>query len=134
MFVSSIGLFTTLDGFEADESVGDVCETSEETEPDEPPYEPFQIVRPRYNSIQEAIDVLKDPNRDLSCKPETFLDEVMCFARKFERDIYWFDDPYYADVIENLKPPHLDFLHEQIDYICSVARKFYRAVERKASK
>ena len=120
---------------ETDAGEAEVLEEAEDSEePEEPAYEPFQIVRPRYSSVQEAIDVLKDPNRDLTCKPETFLDEVMCFARKFEREIQWFDDVYYAEAIEQLEPPHLDFLHDQIDYICSTARKFYRVIERKAKK
>ena len=122
---------TAPEGTDTAEAEG-VMEREDSEEPEEPAYEPFQIVRPRYSSVQEAIDVLKDPNRDLTCKPETFLDEVMCFARKFEREIQWFDDVYYAEAIEQLERPHLDFLHEQIDYICSAARKFYRAIERKA--
>lgn len=80
-------------------------------------------------SLKEIVAELKDPDKDCSSTPESFLAEYGAFVRKFHREIGWFNNPYYDTVYSALTGEQLARFRELTDSICSVAEEMYhRAV------
>lgn len=103
-------------------------EDSRETESDTP----FTLEGRQFTSFRESVADLKDPNKDCSCTPDTFLAEITAFVRKFQREIEWYSTPYYEAVFPALTGIQLDYLRQQTRIICSAAETLCSQVERKA--
>ncbi len=82
-------------------------------------------------SLKEIVAELKDPDKDCSGTPESFLAEYSAFVGKFHREIEWYGDPYYDTVYPALTEAHLVQLRGLTDSICSVAEEMYHRVEHK---
>ncbi len=83
-------------------------------------------------SLKEIVAELKDPDKDCSGTPESFLAEYSAFVGKFHREIGWYNDPYYDTVYPALTEKQLARLRELTDSICSVAEEMYhRAVHKR---
>ena len=44
--------------------------------------------------MKELVAELKDPDKDCSGTPESFLEEYAAFVRTFHREIAWYSDSY----------------------------------------
>lgn len=85
-------------------------------------------------SLKEIIAQLKDPNKDCSGTPESFLAEYDAFVRKFHREIGWYSNSYYDTVYPSLSRGQLDSLRRMTDAICSEAEAlFERAAQMRKS-
>lgn len=107
-------------------------EGAEEWEEPEASAVPFTLESRPFASFQESVADLKDPNKDCSCTPDTFLAEITAFVRKFQREIEWYSTPYYEAVFPALTGIQLDYLRQQTGIICSAAETLCSQVERKA--
>lgn len=107
-------------------------EAAEEWEEPEAPAVPFTLESRPFASFQESVAGLKDPNKDCSCTPDTFLAEITAFVRKFCREIEWYATPYYEAVFPSLTAVQLDYLRQQTGLIGSAAETLLHQVERKA--
>lgn len=105
---------------------------AEEWEEPEAPAVPFTLESRPFASFQESVADLKDPNKDCSCTPDTFLAEITAFVRKFCREIEWYSTPYYEAVFPSLTAVQLDYLRQQTGLIGSAAETLLHQVERKA--
>ncbi len=81
-------------------------------------------------SLKEIVAELKDPDKDCSGTPESFLAEYSAFVGKFHREIEWYSDPYYDTVYPALTEKQLARLRELTDSICSVAEEMYHRAEQ----
>ena len=81
-------------------------------------------------SLKEIVAELKDPDKDCSGTPESFLAEYSAFVGKFHREIGWYNDPYYDTVYPALTEKQLARLRELTDSICSVAEEMYHRAEQ----
>lgn len=99
----------------------------------EPPTDapPFKLSDRQFTSFRESVADLKDPNKDCSCSPDSFLAEITAFVRKFFREIEWYGTPYYEAVFPDLTPVQRDYLRQQMDSICTAAQNLYHQVEGK---
>lgn len=85
-------------------------------------------------SLKEIIAQLKDPDKDCSGTPESFLAEYDAFVRKFHREIGWYNNSYYDTVYPSLSEGQLDSLRDMTDAICSAAEAlFERAAQMRKS-
>lgn len=92
---------------------------------------PFKLSDRQFTSFRESVADLKDPNKDCSCSPDSFLAEITAFVRKFFREIEWYGTPYYEAVFPDLTPVQRDYLRQQMDSICTAAQNLYHQVEGK---
>lgn len=81
-------------------------------------------------SFRDLVAELKDPDKDCSGTPESFLEEYAAFVRKFHREIGWYDDPYYDTVYPRMDSGQLASLREMTQAICSAAEGILQKVER----
>lgn len=79
-------------------------------------------------SLKEIIAQLKDPDKDCSGTPESFLAEYDAFVRKFHREIGWYNNSYYDTVYPFLSDEQLDTLRKMTDAICSAAEALFERV------
>lgn len=80
-------------------------------------------------SLKEIIADLKDPDKDCSGTPDSFLQEYDAFVRKFHREIDWYNDPYYDTVYPFLTDGQLTDLRRLTDSVISSAEELYRKVK-----
>lgn len=78
---------------------------------------PFSVGRKRFATFQESVADLKDPNKDCSCTPDSFLAEISEFVKKFHKEIEWFHFPYYEAAILNLTQVQRDYFQAQLDSV-----------------
>lgn len=81
-------------------------------------------------SFRDLVAELKDPDKDCSGTPESFLEEYAAFVRKFRREIGWYNDPYYDSVYPRMDNRQLASLKEMTQAICSAAEGILQKVER----
>lgn len=81
-------------------------------------------------SFRDLVAELKDPDKDCSGTPESFLEEYAAFVRKFHREIGWYNDPYYDTVYHCMDSGQLASLREMTQAICSAAEGILQKVER----
>lgn len=81
-------------------------------------------------SLKEIIAELKDPDKDCSGTPASFLQEYEAFVRKFHKEIGWYSDPYYDAVYPLLTDGQLTELRGMTDSICSAAEALFEKVEK----
>jgi len=79
--------------------------------------------------LKEIIAELKDPDKDCSGTPDSFLQEYAAFVRKFHREIGWYSDPYYDTVYPLLTEGQLAELEGLTGSLCSAAEDLFRKVE-----
>ena len=91
---------------------------------------PFAISDKQFSSFKESIADLKDPNKDCSCTPDSFLAEVSSLVKNFRRSIEWFKSPYYEVVFPTLTETQVSYVKEQMDSISEIAKYLYKSVER----
>lgn len=80
-------------------------------------------------SLKEIIADLKDPDKDCSGTPDSFLQEYDAFVRKFHREIDWYNDPYYDTVYPFLTDGQLTDLRRLTDSVISSAEELFRKVK-----
>ncbi len=81
-------------------------------------------------SLKDMIAELKDPDKDCSGTPDSFLEEYGAFVRKFHKEIGWYSAPYYDTVFPFVSPEQLSILRELTDSICAAAGQLLHKVER----
>ncbi len=72
-------------------------------------------------SLKEIVAELKDPDKDCSGTPDSFLQEYDAFVQKFHREIGWYSNPYYDTVYPFLTAAQFAELERMTDSICSAA-------------
>lgn len=85
-------------------------------------------------SLKDVVTELKDPDKDCSGTPDSFLAEYEAFTRKFHKEIGWYNDPYYDTVFPSVSPEQLASLRELTDSICLAAEELFHKVERTMKK
>lgn len=85
-------------------------------------------------SLKEVVADLKDPDKDCSGTPDSFLAEYAAFVRKFHKEIAWYNDPYYDAVFPRMDGKQLAYLRKQTDSICAAAEDLFHKVERTVKK
>ena len=92
---------------------------------------PFQPEEKHFSSFKEAVADLKNPDKDCSCTPDSFLAEVTAFVHKYQRGIEWYSTPYYEVVFSALSPTQVAYLQEQMDIICDSADQLIMKVQER---
>lgn len=84
--------------------------------------------------LKAVVADLKNADKDCSGTPESFLAEFAAFVRKFQKEIGWYDDPYYEAVFPCMDAEQLASLKEQTEAVCAAAERLFHKVERMMKK
>ncbi len=94
------------------------------------PFSPLTPQKVPAASLKDVVAELKDPDKDCSGTPDSFLEEYEAFVRKFHKEIGWYSAPYYDTVFPHVSPEQLSRLRELTDSICAAAEQLFHKVER----
>ncbi len=94
------------------------------------PEAPFTMGERRFTSFQDSVADLKDPNKDCSCTPDSFLAEITEFVKKFYQEIEWFHIPYYEIVFPELSQIQYDYFRQEMDSIHAAVRELNDKVKK----
>lgn len=95
---------------------------------------PYQPEERQYSSFKEAVADLKDPDKDCSCTPDSFLAEITAFVHKYQRGIECYSTPYYEEVFPALSTAQMKYLQGQMDIICAEADTLFDKVHERNVK
>ena len=109
-------------------------EPAEVSDPNLPPGLPYRLPDKCFNSFEESVADLKDPDKDCSCTPDIFLAEYSGFIHKFMKDIKWYSTPQYTEVFPALTQIQVDYLRTQTKALCDAAEELLKLVERKDNR
>ena len=108
-------------------------EPAQVSDPNLPPELPYCLPDKCFNSFEESVADLKNPDKDCSCTPDIFLAEYSGFIHKFIKDIKWYSTPQYTEVFPALSQIQVDYLRSQTKALCDAAEGLLKQVERKNS-
>ena len=83
-----------------------------------------------FDSFAESLADIKNPDKDCSATPDTFLSEMTYLFHNFLKGIQWYDQDYYKAVFPRLDSSQIKYLHEQVESVCSAVKYLYNIVER----
>ena len=83
-----------------------------------------------FDSFEESLADIKNPDKDCSATPDTFLSEMTYLFHNFLKGIQWYDQDYYKAVFPKLDSLQIKYLHEQVESVCSAVKYLYNIVER----
>lgn len=113
-------------GHQARPSKKDAKPQSAESQP-EPP---FTLGEKRFETFEESVADLKDPNKDCSCTPDSLLAEVTEFVKKFYQEIEWFHIPYYEGVFPMLSQTQFDYFSQQMDALHTAVNQLFNHAKK----
>lgn len=83
-----------------------------------------------YATTKDSIDDLKNPDKDRTCTPETFVASFSLCLGRFRQSIETYTGPAYESAIPALTPEHLAQLQREIQSVCTTLDNLYRQIER----
>lgn len=94
------------------------------------PAVPYSLGGVKYASIRESVADLKNPNKDCSSTPDSFLAEITEFVRKFQQEIGWFHIAEYEPVFPGLTQIQLEYFQQQMNEIHGAVKRLSHHVQK----
>lgn len=79
--------------------------------------------------FREIVADLKNADKDFSCTPDSFLAEIASFVQNFQKELDWYNMPYYEAVFPALTPEQFRDFRRQMDTICTAVQNLIHHVE-----
>lgn len=95
---------------------------------------PYSLGGVKYSSIRESVADLKNPDKDCSNTPDSFLAEITEFVRKFQQEIGWFHIADYEPVFPALTQVQFEYFQQQISAISEAAQQLSQHVQKGRGK
>ena len=87
-----------------------------------------------YPTIRDLAADLKNPDKDRSFTPDTFVKSFSLSLHKFCQNVACFEDSGFASVFPALNQTHLDQIQQEIDSVHTMLDDFLTKLKRKADK
>ncbi len=107
---------------------GDPQEDADDTEPDIHTPPSGETIRGSA-LFREIVADLKNADKDFSCTPDSFLAEIASFVQNFQKELDWYNMPYYEAVYPALTPEQFRDFRRQMDTICTAVQNLIHHVE-----
>lgn len=95
---------------------------------------PYKLEGKQFPTLKESIADLNDPDKDCRCTPDSFLAEFDAFVRKFQKEMEWYNTPYYEAVYPLLTQPQRIYLEQQMEFIHQLIDQFHSQIEEKKAE
>ena len=87
-----------------------------------------------YATTKDSVNDLKNPDKDRSRTPDTFLASFSFFLQRFCQGVTNYASPEYVALFPALTQEQLDQLRQEVDSACSALRSLFHKMERTAQK
>lgn len=107
---------------------GDIHSVDEYQPPS--PTVPYSASGKHFDSIEESIADLKNPDKDCSYTPDLLLAELDSFINKFHKEFAWYSDPFCTVVFPEISSVQLDYLKIRFGTISTAIHDLLKEMKR----
>lgn len=100
------------------------------TEPPATPSVPYTLGDKHYDTLEESIADLKNPDKDCSYTPDTLLADIDGFVQTFHKGFAWYHDPFCTIVFPHISKVQFEFVRQRFESISSAMADLLNQMER----
>ena len=100
------------------------------TEPPAVPGVPYTLGDKHYDTLEESIADLKNPDKDCSYTPDTLLADIDGFVQTFHKGFAWYHDPFCTIVFPHISKVQFEFVRQRFESISSAMADLLNQMER----
>lgn len=100
------------------------------TKPPAPPSVPYTLDDKHYDTLEESIADLKNPDKDCSYTPDTLLADIDGFVQTFHKGFAWYHDPFCTIVFPHISKVQFEFVRQRFESISSAMEDLLNQMER----
>ncbi len=100
------------------------------TEPPASPTVPYSLGGKHYDTLEESIADLKNPDKDCSYTPDTLLADIDGFVQTFHKGFAWYHDPFCTIVFPHISKVQFEFVRQRFESISSAMADLLNQMER----
>lgn len=100
------------------------------TEPPATPAVPYTLGDKHYDTLEESIADLKNPDKDCSYTPDTLLADIDGFVQTFHKGFAWYHDPFCTVVFPHISKVQFEFVRQRFESISSAMADLLNQMER----
>ena len=100
------------------------------TEPLALPTVPYSLGDKHYDTLEESIADLKNPDKDCSYTPDTLLADIDGFVQTFHKGFAWYHDPFCTIVFPHISKVQFEFVRQRFESISSAMADLLNQMER----
>lgn len=113
---------------EQTEKMGQAAEPA--TKPPAPSSVPYTLGGKHYDTLEESIADLKNPDKDCSYTPDTLLADIDGFVQTFHKGFAWYHDPFCTIVFPHISKVQFEFVRQRFESITSAMEDLLNQMER----
>ena len=95
-----------------------------------PPTVPYSLGDKHYDTLEESIANLKNPDKDCSYTPDTLLADIDGFVQTFHKGFAWYHDPFCTIVFPHISKVQFEFVRQRFESISSAMADLLNQMER----
>ncbi len=95
-----------------------------------PPTVPYSLGDKHYDTLEESIADLKNPDKDCSHTPDTLLADIDGFVQTFHKGFAWYYDPFCTIVFPHISKVQFEFVRQRFESISSAMADLLNQMER----
>lgn len=100
------------------------------TKPPAPPSVPYTLGNKHYDTLEESIADLKNPDKDCSYTPDTLLADIDGFVQTFHKGFAWYHDPFCTIVFPHISKVQFEFVRQRFESISFAMEELLNQMER----
>lgn len=100
------------------------------TEPPAIPSVPYSLNANHYDTLEESIADLKNPDKDCSYTPDTLLADIDGFVQTFHKGFAWYHDPFCTIVFPRISRVQFEFVRQRFESISAAMEELLNQMER----
>jgi len=94
------------------------------------PTVPYSLGDRHYDTLEESIADLKNPDKDCSYTPDTLLADIDGFVQTFHKGFAWYHDPFCTVVFPHISKVQFEFVRQRFESISSAMADLLNQMER----
>lgn len=95
---------------------------------------PYSLGDKHYDTLEESIADLKNPNKDCSYTPDTLLADIDGFVDTFHKNFAWYSEPVCTVVFPSMTKVQFEFVRQRFASISSAMEELITLMEREIHK
>ncbi|MCZ2001105.1 chromosome partitioning protein ParB [Enterococcus faecium] len=94
------------------------------------PSVPYTLGDQHYDTLEESIADLKNPDKDCSYTPDTLLADIDGFVQTFHKGFAWYHDPFCTIVFPRISKVQFEFVRQRFESISTAMEELLNQMER----
>lgn len=107
-----------------------LIKSAQAAEPPAPPSVPYTLGDKHYDTLEESIADLKNPDKDCSYTPDTLLADIDGFVQTFHKGFAWYHDPFCTIVFPRISKVQFEFVRQRFESISSAMEDLLNQMKR----